>query len=66
MTRAEVEEIMGPPDMAVPMAGDSGHLLVWEAWDWEAGVYVDHQKGVFKKKCKPAYLRQLGFLRYFF
>ena len=41
MTRAEVEDVLGPPYLELNRQGGKGTLLVWTDQFWQVDVYLD-------------------------
>ena len=63
MTRAQVEDILGPPVLTLPRTGGRGTGLIWTDQLWQVDVYTGRDDRVELTGCKPsdsAYRRTVG------
>jgi len=51
MPRQQVEDILGPPVLVLPIKNQRGHVLVWTDMRWQVDVVLDGNHSVIRRRC---------------
>jgi len=54
MLRYEVEDVLGPPELALRLGSNAGSVLVWEDQLWEVDVQFDRDGRVQAFACRAS------------